>query len=176
MLHHVVSRMTSPFDPVALTIGSLHSGMARNIIAEYAEIHGTLRTLSTETQEELFAAVERLAKKIAEGYGAAANVRFERGYPVLINDGNVVAALTEALDTPGLLEVNAGDAINLAGDDFAYYLQKAPGAYGFLGCRPDASHVWGHHSPRFLVNEEAVPLGTMSLIEATSYFIRDLLK
>ncbi len=170
-LHHVVSRMTSPFDPVALTIGQISAGTARNIIADHAQIAGTLRTLSRDTQERLAARLTAISEHIARAYGAEAHCAFEQGYPVLVNNADVVDALTGAMDTPGLLQVGPGEEIKLAGDDFSYYLVCAPGAYGFLGCRPPGNVVADHHSPEFIMDEAALPLGTMAYISAVQTFV-----
>ena len=170
-LHHVVSRMTSPFDPVALTIGKLSAGTARNIIAETAHISGTLRTLSQATQKQMAQRLAVLSEHITAAYGGTADFVFEPGYPVLINGAAVVTQLTRAIRTPGVLAVGPGEEIKLAGDDFAYYLEHAPGAYGFLGCRPVGEAVADHHSPAFLMDEAALPLGTMALITAVQSFV-----
>ncbi len=171
-LHHVVSRMTNPLDPVALTIGQISGGTARNVIAQTADISGTLRTLSRETQDYLAGQLALIARNIAAAYGAEVSFTFERGYPVLINDSTVVDELTGALKTPSVLDVGPGKEIKLAGDDFAYYLECAPGAYGFLGCRPEGVVVANHHSPEFLIDESALALGTMALITAVHTFVQ----
>ncbi len=163
-LHQVVGRMTDPFDPVALTIGTIHGGSAFNVIADRARLEGTIRTLSASTQEELRARIADMASHVAQAYGAGAELRYEYGYPVLVNDAEVVRALAGALATQSLLRIVEGEP-NLAGDDFAYYLREAPGAYAFLGCRPAPGNVAGHHSPRFVIDEAALPLGTMALVQ-----------
>ncbi len=165
-LHHLVSRYTSPFDPVALTVGTLTGGTARNIIADAAHMTGTLRTLTSATQSLMASRIESTAQSIAQGYGATVDFVFKQGYPVLRNDAAVVAELTTVLQTPGLLEVRSDGNIKLAGDDFAFFLAEAPGAYGFLGCQPPGAPTADHHSPAFCIDEDALPLGTMALIES----------
>jgi amidohydrolase len=164
-LHHVVGRMTSPIDPVALTVGVVNGGTARNIIAEQATLQGTLRTISKETQTRLCKRMDNLITEIARAYGGVAKFQFSPGYPALINERSVVERLSSCLDTPGLVSVNPEWDLSLAGDDFAYYLEKAPGAYGFLGCGPESGIIYSGHSPKFDINERALPLGTMILIQ-----------
>ena len=173
-LHHVVSRMTSSVDPVALTVGVINGGTARNIIAERATLQGTLRTLSHETQNMLCERIERLTTEIAHAYGGTATFHFNAGYPVLVNECSVTDRLRARLATPGLITVESEWSASLAGDDFAYYLEKASGAYGFLGCRPEQGTIFSHHSPRFVFDEQALPLGTMLLIQGALDLIEDV--
>jgi amidohydrolase len=53
-------------------------------------------------------------------------------------------------------------------EDFAFYAERIPGLYLWLGIRPPdvaAEDAAPNHSPRFFVDEAALPLGTRLLAQ-----------
>jgi amidohydrolase len=68
-LQTLVSRENSPFDPVVVTVGSIHGGTKRNIIPDQVQLLLTVRTYKPEVRKRVLAGIERVAKGIAMAAG-----------------------------------------------------------------------------------------------------------
>lgn len=151
------------FSPGVLTVGRIEAGTASYIIPETATLHGTIRTLSSETRSTLVAGVARVSRGVAAAHGLEAEVHNEPGYPVTVNDDRFAEFVLEAgrqlLGSEHSLQQPTPE---LATEDFAYVLEKVPGVMMSLGTRPsgfdhaEAPHV---HSNHYLLNEAAPPIG-----------------
>ncbi len=162
-LQTIISRRVPPFEPAVVTCGTIHGGHTFNIIAETAELTGTVRTFSNACQSLIIEEMQRIAERTAALYDATAALIYEKGYPALINHEGEVAAWEEKLR--GLVEIERVEP-DMGGEDFAYYLQHKPGAFLFLGCAPPDGQVAPHHSPHFIMDERVLPLGVEVLRRA----------
>ncbi len=169
-LQTIVSRRLGAFEPAVVTCGTIRSGATFNIIAETAEITGTVRTLSDVVQKKIVREIEHIAKATASLYEAEATVSYVFGYPAVLNHAASVERIERAVR--GLVDVVHPEPA-MGGEDFAYYLQQRPGAFFFLGCRPDQGEVYPHHSPHFLMNEKALPLGVEVLVKSVRSFLEE---
>ena len=157
-LQHAVSRMTDPNDSAVLTVGEIYGGTARNIVADCVTMKGILRTLSPATRARLLSRVGEIAGGVASALGAECAIAHSPGYPCLVND----AALTELVATCAT-GVIGGENVrvirepSMGVDDFACFLERAPGSYFLLGTAgsPAAAPL---HSPRFDPDEGAIPV------------------
>lgn len=154
-LQTIVSRRVSAMQPVVISCGTIQAGQTFNIIAERAEITGTVRTLDSTVQHHVIEEMHHIVQTTAALYGAEATLDYEYGYPVVMNHDSSVA----------LWEQQLGDLVDipyrqplLGGEDFAHYLQAVPGAFLFLGAKPKGEG-FPHHSPHFDIDEEALALG-----------------
>lgn len=164
-LQTIVSRRVGAFEPVVVTCGTIKSGQNFNIIAETAEVTGTVRTFSEVTQTLVAEEIRRIAERTALLYDASAEVIYEKAYPAVIN--HEAQALSWAENLRGLVDVQRITP-HMGGEDFAYYLQHKPGSFLFLGSGEDDGNSPPHHSPHFLVNEKALPIGVEVLYRAIS--------
>ncbi len=164
-LQTVVSRSQDiTLEPVVVTVGQFESGVRNNIIPETARLVGTIRTFDDAMRDDVHARIERIAKKIAEAHGATADVRIETGYPVTSNDANLATVMRPTLErvAPGRVV----DARKVTGaEDFSFYARRVPGLFVFLGCTPaaDVKTADSNHSPRFFLDESALPVGAKAL-------------
>ena len=94
-LQLLVSRETSPLDPAVLTVGTFAAGTARNIIPDSARFEGIVRTLDPATRARTTARVRELVEGVAAALRLSAEVEFIEGYPALINDAEVAAAVRD---------------------------------------------------------------------------------
>lgn len=155
-LQTIVARRVPPVDPVVVTCGTIQGGNNYNIITETADITGTVRTFSTRVQDFVAQEINRVAQRTAAVYDAEANVVFEKCFPAVINHERETAGW--AAKVGDVVDVQEPEP-DMGGEDFAYYLQHRAGAFLFLGAAQDAGETPPHHSPHFLVNERALPLG-----------------
>ncbi len=154
-LQTIVSRRLGAFEPAVVTCGTIKSGTTFNIIAESAEVTGTVRTFSATTQALIKREIEHIAKTTAHLHEAEAELTYIHGYPVVVNEAASALRWAHALEGTVTLK---DDHPSMGGEDFSYYLHHRPGAFLFLGCAPDGE-IFPHHSPHFLVNEAALPVG-----------------
>ena len=166
-LQKVVSREMDPIAPVAITCGKISGGTARNVIADRVELTVTARTLSADARKKLPKAIKRAVINTAKAHGAAADIEFVADYPVVINDpaaNRIIVGAAQKLLGKG--KVALTEQV-LGGEDFACYLEKIRGAMFRLGVRNTsigADKSW--HSPKFIVDEDAISVGTAVMVQA----------
>ena len=162
-LQTFVTRQISVFDPAVITIGQISAGTTDNVIPDTALLFGTMRTLSAATRLKLHDGLPRLAQGIAAAHGASATVEIIPGFPVTNCDGRAVA-LGEAV-TKRLFGEDAWPTLAnpiMGAEDFAYVLEKVPGAMFFLGVAEQGTD-WraccGLHSTHMHLDESAMARG-----------------
>ena len=161
-LQHVVSREINPWDPAVLTVAKIEAGDAANVIPESAILVGTFRALREKVRLKIHDAIERIATHTALAHRATAQVRFEGiPYPPLRNDPVMSQFAKETvIDIFGPDRLSEPKHPTMASEDFAFYLQKAPGAFVYLGNNPSQTEAYpALHSPHFDFNDEALPTG-----------------
>ncbi|MDQ3443419.1 MAG: amidohydrolase [Chloroflexota bacterium] len=165
-LQVIVSRNVDPIEPAVITVGSLHAGHAANVIPDTAQILGTVRTLNPDVQALIVKRIEEVATGVCTALGASATFDYTYGVPATINNGDAVAIVREAATAA----VGADKVItpnpSMGGEDFSFFLNERPGAMFMVGSNnPDRGLIWGHHHPRFDIDEESLATGleTMTL-------------
>ena len=170
-LQTIVSRqIKTTAEPAVLSIGSINGGNRFNIIPETVEMVGTIRTFDEDMRDDIHRRVRATATNIAAAAGATAEVDIEKPYTVLINDPELTQRML-----PTLQRVAGEDNVILRGkttgyEDFAFFAQRAPGVFVFLGGSPpgtDLSTVAYNHSPHFTIDESALKLGVRTLTQMT---------
>ena len=126
-----------------------------------------MRCVTQVTREKLAARIEELTKGLCQSYGADCEVKIVSGYPAVQNDRatteTVLACARQAL---GEKQVEIIPPV-MGGEDFAYYQQKVPGTFVFIGAgngQPETS--FPHHHPRFDIDEKALVTGVITLAQA----------
>lgn len=127
-------------------------GNTVNVIPTDGRLRGTLRSLSARRREALLAEVEHLARSTAEAHGVEARVSITEGYPAVVNDADYVARIRSSVGdrmaTVGMHEPS------MVIEDFAYYLQRWPGAMVYLGAQVPGRNAFNHAAD--VVFDEAV--------------------
>jgi len=173
-LQTIVSRETNPWDAAVVSAARIVSGHASNVIPDTAQIEGTYRALTPAHRARLQEAIERIAVNVAAAFRAKAEVSIgDDGYPMLFNDPAMAqlarGAMGAALGEQALVPVTHP---YMTAEDFAYYLQKVPGAFIFLGNRtPGASYSPGLHTATFNFNDAAIPHGVRSFCTLAHRFL-----
>ena len=152
--------------PAIVTIGAVNGGVRNNIIPDSVVMIGTIRSFDAAMRRDIWMRVRRTAEGIAQSAGATAIVTIDSGAPVTYND----PALTERM-APTLRRVAGQDHVGISeakttAEDFSRYQEKIPGLFFFLGVTPpgtDPRNAAPNHSPRFFVDEAALPVGVRAL-------------
>jgi amidohydrolase len=164
-LQAIVSRNVDPVQTAVVTIGSLHAGTAHNVIPDDARLQGTLRSFSEEVRDLLRQRAREVIESSAAAAGCTAEFQLKKGFPAVVNDaGSIETARRVAATVFG--ETNVIEHPPLAAaEDFSYFLQRRPGAFIFVGAANQARGIDApHHSPRFDIDEAALPRGAELLV------------
>jgi hippurate hydrolase len=155
-LQTIVSRNVDPMREAVLSITMVEAGTAFNIIPSHVQLTGTVRTLDEEVRGFVERRLSEIAQGVAGAFGAKAQVRYRRGYPVTVNAERPVSlAGTVAMEVAGRDHVDVNVDAMMGGEDFAYMLQARPGAYVFIG-NGDSSQL---HTDTYDFNDEIIPTG-----------------
>ncbi len=170
----VVSRESSPLDPVVLTFGQIDSGTRFNIIPSKAHLEGTLRCFSAESREKSSEAIKRYAEKIAKSFRAKADVEIKKGTPPTINDAQITEYAKRAAEDI----VGSSNLISMekttGSEDMAYYLREVPGAFAFVGAGfEEEDRNYPHHHPKFNLNEESLLIGASLYFNFALKYLQD---
>lgn len=168
VVQSIISRRKDPFDPAVISIGKIHGGSADNIIPPSVKLSGTIRTLKVETRDRIRKELEDLAKGLSSAFNAQYDYEYTEGYPALVNRKEITEILEEiSADLVGKENI-FHPLPDLGGEDFAYFTEKVPGSYYYLGVgkkENNENNLW--HSPTFYVDEESMRYGTEILYRAT---------
>ncbi len=133
-LQNIVSRGINPTDAAVLTIGKFNSGTEYNIIPGEATLTGTVRTVSSELEEEIRGRMEAVVEGVAKAGGCTAVLDFVKQYPATINAKSAIAVARRVISKEfGENSILESLTPNMAAEDFSFYLQNTPGAMLFLG-------------------------------------------
>ncbi|MGB2965312.1 MAG: amidohydrolase [Anaerolineales bacterium] len=164
-LHGIVSRQLKPSDSGVISIGSIHGGVADNVIPEEVKMLATIRYFTPEVQEKIHAEIKK-ALEISRTLGGDYKLRIQIGFPPMHNHPDVVALVKKvAGNLLGEDKINQPE-LDMGAEDFAFFLQKAPGAMFMLGCEVEGD-TRRHHDPRFDIDEDCMPIGVAIFTEAT---------
>jgi len=155
----IVSRNVDPLKPCVVTFGTVNGGTTNNIIPAEVALTGTVRTFDPAVQALAERRLREIAEETAKAFGASCQVDYMLGYPAVVNDAAMVDFAT------GVAKRVLGEGCLypfdpvMGGEDFAFYLQKVPGAFIFLGAGD--GHEFPHHHPAFDIDERALPVGAL---------------
>lgn len=152
----IVSRNNYSQDSLVVSVTQIHTGSADNIIPEKAYVNGTVRTFDPAVQGMVIARLEAIVAGAAISFGVEAEVVYNVGYPATVNDPDrTVFAANVAREIAGDKGVIDDNGPEMGAEDFAYLLEKRPGAYLFVGNGDTA----GLHHPEYNFDDETAAAG-----------------
>jgi len=155
----IVSRNMDPLKPAVVSFGTIEGGTIYNIIPSEVRLTGTVRSFEPEIKNIAKKRIEEIAEGTAKAMGASVEFSYEEGYPPLVNDETMANfVLDVAKRTLGKDKVVDIDPV-MGGEDFAYFLEKVPGAFLFLGAGDGMD--FPHHHPAFDIDENVLPQGVL---------------
>jgi amidohydrolase len=160
-LQSIVSRNADPLSSLVVSVTQIHSGDTWNVLPQHAVIRGTVRAFSAQVQDMAESRIKQIATGIAATFEAKAEVDYQRRYPATINHAKQAKiAMTAAKKVVGEDHLIIDPNPSMGAEDFAFMLQKIPGAYVWLGAGSGANL----HNPAFNFNDEVLTTGV-------SYFV-----
>jgi amidohydrolase len=172
-LQSLVSRRRDPLSEAVVSVTEMHAGRAFNVIPDRADLRGTVRTFGGSFFEDAPRLVEETAQGIAAAFGAHVNVQYHRLSAPLINNEELSALMRDvAARVLGAGSVRQG-VRTMGGEDMAYFLERVPGCFAFVGSAPGSSsrRASPHHSPTFDIDEESLVIGAELLTETAITYL-----
>lgn len=171
-LQTLVSRETDPMDGAVVSTTAVIAGEAFNVIPDTAEVRGTVRTINPDTRVRMAKRVPEIFTGIATTMGAEADVTWISGYPSVQNEATITEFVRNAaVDIVGEERVTERP-LGLGGEDFSYFSLEVPSCFFRCGTRnEDRDIVWGHHHPKFDVEEEGFVNGMAVMATAAMDYL-----
>jgi amidohydrolase len=174
-LQQAISRTQNPLRPVVLTIGQITGGRAPNVIADQVLLKGTVRSLHPETHANLPKWVEDMIAGVCKPYGAKYHLNYERGVPSVHNDYRLTQLIERsAQEALGVENVQNLSEPSLGAEDFALFLDHAPGAMFRLGIGSAHRTNYPLHHPHFEADEASIATGVITMAYSACRYWQDI--
>ena len=154
--------------PAVVSFGAINGGIRSNIIPDEVELIGTIRTFDQDMRADIKVKLVEIAELSAKTLGATATTVIDSGYPVTVNNPELVAkmrpVISDVVGADNLIE----PGLITGAEDFSYYALETPGLFYFLGVTPegkDPATVASNHSPAFYVDEKALKVGVETMTQ-----------
>ena len=155
-MQSIVSRNISPLDTAVLSVTRIVGGEAYNVIPQTATLSGTTRAFSNEAMKKMETNMRRIAKGVAQGFGADAEVDYRLIFAPLINSADEVDAIADAAASMvGEANVERNWEPGMGSENFSFMMEKVPGAYIHVGNGPSADL----HNPAYNFNDDCTTYG-----------------
>ena len=156
-LNTIISRNVKPTSPAVLSVTAFESGKAHNVIPDTASLRGSCRSFDSETRALLEHRIRELCAGIETGHGVKIKVKYEYGYPSVVNTGPETDEIIKAAKMVTKPEAVITEFEPFMGsEDFSYFLQACPGCYFILGSGETGGSL---HSPHYNFNDDTLPYG-----------------
>jgi amidohydrolase len=172
-LQTVVSRTVDlTREPAVVTVGQFDAGVRNNIIPDGARLVGTIRTFDEGMRSDIHARIRRIAEGVAAAHGAAVKVAIEPGYPVTVNEPALTERMLPTLERLAPGRVRETPKVTGA-EDFSFFANRVPGLFVMVGVTPkdQMATAASNHSPRFHVDEAALPTGSRALAHLAADYL-----
>ncbi|AVK99218.1 amidohydrolase [Pediococcus inopinatus] len=157
-LQTIVARRINPFDTASVTIGSFDGVGSYNAIKESVTLKGDVRVMKESTRKLVRKQIEQIIHGVESMFGVTAELDYDDNYPVLVNDPKLTDQVVTSLKAANLPEVTEVSDCGPQdpSEDFAYFAQKVPSCFFYVGCMTDDHANHPHHSPDFMMNEKCL--------------------
>jgi len=164
-LQTIASRSVHPLEGAVVSVTQIHGGDTWNVIPETVVLRGTSRSFNPAVRDQIEPAIRRIADGTCRACGAQMELHYERRYPPTLNaPAETEIAAAAAASVVGENNVKRDMLPSMAAEDFAWFLEKKPGAYIWIGNGTAEAGVM-LHSPHYDFNDAVLPLGA-------SYWVR----
>jgi amidohydrolase len=164
----LLSRRVDPRGGVSVVWGSVDAGRAANAIPMRGTLRGTVRVLDKDAWQHVEPLVAELVQQIVAPTGVTVDLAYGRGVPPVVNDSAAVAMQRDAVLTAVGAQALVDTEQSMGGEDFAWYLDRTPGALARLGVRTAGGDAFDLHQGTFDIDEDALDVGvryTVALAE-----------
>lgn len=173
-LQSIVARNIEPLKPAVISVTTLHSGTAFNVIPQTAELGGTIRTFEPEIRKKVHRRFEEIVRGTAQAMNCEVEILIKQVTAPVINNDNVAASVMDsAQNLFPQNEIASNPYLTMGAEDMGYMQEKADGCYFFIGSANAEKNLnFNHHHPKFDFDESALVNGAALMASAAA----DLLK
>ena len=166
-LQQIVSRINNPQHPLVVTTGMMNGGTKENIITDYVELVGTVRTFEKEFRNSMPDRIRQVAENVAVAYGCTADCDYYFGPSPLRNDDKELVEIAQG----AIAKITGQESLghleeSLGAEDFAVYTESIPGVYAYIGTgNPEKDTDYPNHNPNFKIDEDVLYTGTGAYVQ-----------
>lgn len=179
----IISRNKKPVDAGVISVTMIHAGEATNVVPDFCELQGTVRTFSIEVLDLIEKRMREVAEHTCAAFEARCEFHFTRNYPPTVNSAAEADFARQVMkDIVGADNVLAQEP-TMGAEDFAYMLQAKPGAYCFISNGDGAHRDMGHgegpctlHNPSYDFNDDLIPLGGTYWVQLATRWLGTAIK
>jgi amidohydrolase len=171
-LQTIVARNVDPIESAVVTVGMFQAGTAFNVIADSANLSGTVRYFNPQLAGYFSQRIEQVIAGICQSHGAQYELDYQPLYPPVINNSQIAELVRSAAEE--VVETPAGivpECQTMGGEDMSFFLEAVPGCYFFLGsANPSKDLAYPHHHPRFDFDETVLAMGVELFVRCVEKF------
>lgn len=185
-MNSILAKNIDPFDVATFSIGKIKGGSANNIVSDYAQLNGMIRSLSSSARATIIKKIEEITKGISQSFDGQGEFIFRQGYPSIVNDNQLTEKVINTLEANYLNIIkdidsevyrendlkeyiisNSRPLMNA--EDFGFIASKIPSTYYMVG----TGDYGPNHSPDFFVDEKYIKLCTRTMILAALEYLNN---
>ena len=175
----IITRNRRPVDPGVISVTMIHAGEATNVVPDFCDLQGTVRTFTHELIDLIEQRMRTVAEHTCAAFGAQCEFEFRRNYPPTINHPAETAfarrVLGEVVGPENVLEFEP----TMGAEDFSFFLEAKPGCYFLIGNGDGSHREGGHglgpcmlHNPSYDFNDELIPLGATAWVRIAEEWLK----
>jgi amidohydrolase len=173
-LQSLVARNVAPLEAAVVSVCTIHGGETFNVIPQEVKLTGTIRTFEPAVRERVLRRFEEIVSGTARALGCEVVIDVQRLTPATINQSETAArvqAVARQLFPQSKIET--GDQLTMGSEDFAFFLEKVPGCFFFIGsANPEKGFEAAHHHPKFDIDEDCLPRAVALMAAAVADFLK----
>ncbi len=172
-LQTIASRNINPLDSAVISVCTVDAGTAFNIIPQEAVFSGTIRTFKPEVFKIVKNRFEAIINSTAEAMGCQAEISMERVTLPVANDPDLVALMEDVVSTVDPDAKVDPHHQTMGSEDFSFMMDDIPGCFLMVGsANPDKGLDYGHHHPKFNIDESCLPYAVAVLSKGAIEILR----
>jgi hippurate hydrolase len=178
-LQSIITRNKRPADAAVISVTTIHTGEATNVVPDVAHISGTVRTFTTETLDLIERRMGEIVEQLPRAFGASGSMKFARKYPPTINHPAESQVAREVMAEVVGAENVFDFTPTMGAEDFAFMLQVKPGCYLVAGNGDGGHRESGHglgpcmlHNPSYDFNDEMIPIAASYWVQLVQRYLR----
>ncbi|WP_455221184.1 M20 metallopeptidase family protein [Kaarinaea lacus] len=173
-LQTIVSRHVGPKDTAVVSVSTIEGGNAANIVADRVRLTGTIRALNEHTHQKLLQLIRARCDAFADMHNTTIDFKLFYSVPVTVNDSEISRVARASAQKIFGAQYVQDDVTIMGGEDFAYIAQQVPSCFALLGTKIVEGEAHPLHSPKMLINEDALPMGAAYLAQAAMDLLSQL--
>lgn len=167
-MQSIVARQIAPLEAGVLSNTYINGGRknALNVIPNFAEIGGSVRSTTPEMRALFHKTIPRIIQSTCDNFEASCEIDYQLGYGMTDNNLEKTAFVRDFASQIPEANVIANPTY-LAGEDFSAFAEIIPATFAFIGVgNEEKDCIYPHHHPKFKMDEDGFLLGLQMFVNA----------